>query len=213
MFLLILGKFSNSKNKELLAKTIGSVLILREIVIHFYWYHLGIWTIESSLPLHLCGLSAILSGIVLFWRNQLAYECLYFWGLPGGFHSLLTPEFTHGTQGFLFFEYYLSHGGILLSALYLTLLLDMRPRKHSWWKIFLWSQFLIPIIGSINWFLNANYMYICDKPLAENPLLFGEWPWYFLGLELVAILHFFIIYLPFVSQNRTKNLNESTSNI
>ena len=212
VFLLILGKFSKSKNKELLAKVIGSVLIFRAIGVHFYWHHLGIWTIESSLPLHLCGLSAILSGIVLFWRKQLAYECLYYWGLPGAFHSLLTPEFTNGTEGLLFFEYYLSHGGILLAALYLTLLLDMKPRKNSWWKIFLLSQLLIPIIGSINWLLNANYMYICNKPIVENPFLFGEWPWYFLGIELAAIIHFFLIYFPFALKYRIKNTIDSSSN-
>ena len=100
---LLLGKRINPKNKESLAKIIGIVLIARAIGIHFYWNYLEIWTIESSLPLHLCGLSAILSGIVIFWRKQLAYECLYFWGLSGAFHSLLTPEFTIGSDGFLFF--------------------------------------------------------------------------------------------------------------
>ena len=103
ILLLLAGKFSNPINKELLAKIIGSVLIFRAIGVHFYWDYLGIWTIESSLPLHLCGLSAILSGIVIFWRNQLAYECLFYWGLPGAFHSLMTPEFTTGTEGLLFF--------------------------------------------------------------------------------------------------------------
>ena len=208
ILLLYIGKRLDSEKRLLLAKIIGSILIFRTVGVHFYWHHLGIWTIESSLPLHLCGLSAILSGVVIFWRKQLAYECLYFWGLPGAFHALLTPEFTHGTYGLLFFEYYLSHGGIILSALYLTLLLDMKPRKISWLKIFLISQLLIPIIGIINWTLNANYMYICLKPIANNPLLIGEWPWYFLGMEIAAILHFFIIYIPFAFYYQKINLNE-----
>jgi len=203
--LIFLGKSINKKNRELLAKLIGAILIFRTIGIHFYLNHLNLWTIESNLPLHLCGLSAILSGIVLFWRKQWAYECLYYWGLPGAFHSFLSPEFTSGTEGLLFFEYYLSHGGIFLSALYITLLLDMKPRKNSWWKIFLWSQLLIPTIGTINWILNANYMYMCTKPIAENPLLFGEWPWYFIGMEIAALLHFFIIYIPFISTYKTQS--------
>jgi len=80
----------------------------------------------------------------------------------------------------------------------------MKPRKNSWWKIFLWTQLLIPIIGTINWFLNANYMYMCTKPIAENPLLFGEWPWYFIGMEIAALLHFFMIYVPFISKYKNK---------
>ena len=35
----------------------------------------------------------------------LLYECLYFWGLSGAFHSLLTPEFTIGRNGLLFYEW------------------------------------------------------------------------------------------------------------
>ena len=208
--LLLLGRCLNPNNRETLVRLIGAVLIYRTVGVHFYWDHLGIWTIESSLPLHLCGLSAILSGIVIFWRNQIAYECLFYWGLPGAFHSLMTPEFTQGTGGLLTIEFYLSHGGILLSAIYLTWILGMRPRQGSWWKIFLWSQLLVPTIGSINWLLDANYMYICTKPIVDNPLLFGEWPWYFLGMEFVAIVHFFIIYVPFAIR-RGKDKSEEVS--
>lgn len=194
---LILGKLGNSEIREKLAMFIATILLIRAIGVHFYWNSVGIWTIEFSLPLHLCGLSAILSGLVLFWQKQWVYECLYFWGLPGAFHSLLTPEFTMGTEGLIFYDYYLSHGGIILSALYLTIILGMKPRKGSWWRIFIRSQILLPIIGFINWGLDANYMYLCIKPIAKNPLLFWDWPWYILGLEIVGLLHFIIIYLPF----------------
>ena len=201
--LLILGKWFSLENRERLAKFIGIILILRAIGIHFYWDYIGIWTIESSLPLHLCGLSSILSGTILFWRKQWVYECLFFWGIPGAFHSLLTPEFTVGTSGFLFYEYYISHGGIILSAIYLTWVLGMKPRQGSWLKIFLYSQLLLPVIGFINYMINANYMYLCIKPIANNPILIGEWPWYIISIELAGLLHFFIIYLPFGLRYRT----------
>jgi hypothetical integral membrane protein (TIGR02206 family) len=207
---LFMGKWFNPENREKLAQIIGTVLIIRTIGIHFYWDYLGIWTIESSLPLHLCGLSAILSGIVLFWRKQWAYECLYFWGISGAFHSLMTPEFSSGKGGLLFYEYYLSHGGIILSAIYLTWVLGMKPRKGAWFKVFLWSQLLIPIIGCINWALSANYMYLCIKPIAKNPFLIGEWPWYIIGIELAALLHFFIVYLPFIYLYRQTKANKQT---
>ena len=213
LIFLLLGKWFNLENRNNLAKVIGVVLIFRTVGVHFYWNYLGIWTIESSLPLHLCGLSAILSGIVLFWRKQWAYECLYFWGIPGAFHSLMTPEFTSGKSGLLFYEYYLSHGGIILSAIYLTWILGMKPRKGSWWKVFLWSQLLLPVIGLINWILDANYMYLCTKPIVNNPFLIGEWPWYFLSVELTALLHFFIVYLPFGLKYKNIPLTENPINL
>jgi hypothetical integral membrane protein (TIGR02206 family) len=102
-----------------------------------------------------------------------------------------------GTSGFLFYEYYLSHGGIILSAVYLTWVLGMKRRQGSWLKIFISCQLLLPFIGLINWIFNANYMYLCTKPIVNNTFLIGEWPWYILGIELAALLHFFIVYLPF----------------
>ena len=59
----------------------------------------------------------------------------------------------------------------------------MRPREKSWLQIFLFSQLLIPIVGTINWILDANYMYICNKPIVDNPLLIGEWPIYLIFIE------------------------------
>ena len=45
-------------------------------------------------------------------------------------------------------------------------------------------------------------MYLAHKPIADNPFLIGEWPWYIIGLELVLILHIAIIYLPFAIKKR-----------
>ena len=138
----------------------GVFLILRNFWIHYYQIHLNLWTVESSLPLHLCGVSAILSGIVLVTRNQKLYELLFYWGIPGGYISIVTPEFTIGTQGWLFLDYYISHGGIIFAALYCTLIFGMRPSQGSWLRIFLWSQLFIPVVGVFNYLLGSNYMYI-----------------------------------------------------
>ena len=213
VLILLIANLCGNKKRELLAKFIGFILLLDVIGIHFYLVHLEIWSIHDSLPLHLCGLSAILSALVLFWRNQLAYECLYYWGIVGAFHSLLTPELTMGMQGLLIYDYFISHGGIILSAIYLTWIVGMRPRAGSWWNIFLFSQLLIPVIGSINWFLDSNYMYLCIKPEANNPFLIGPWPWYIVGIELAAIVHFFIVYSPFILKKKLISTNGSTSTI
>ena len=194
---LFLGKQSDRTQIKKIAYILGSIMISRAIFIHAYLIYLGKWNIQSSLPLQMCSISAILAGVVIFWRNQWLYEFLFFWGIPGAFHSLLTPEFTNGTEGFLFVEYFISHGGIILNALFITLYLDMKPRKGSWWKIAIWSQIPVGIIAIINWLIDANYMYLREKPIVNNPFIIGEWPWYILILEGVGLLHFFIIYLPF----------------
>lgn len=204
--LLLVGRRLSAVWRERLAMVLGVMLMVRAVAIHPYLIHLGRWSVQSSLPIHMCGLSAILSGIVLLWRNQLAYEFLYYWGIPGAFYSLMTPEFTQGTAGFLFPEYFISHGGIIASALFLTLVLGMRPRKGSWWRIALLTQPVLLVIGAANWFWDANYMYLCEKPMVNNPFVMGEWPWYLVGLEIAGLLHLLLIYSPFGFEYRRQEV-------
>ena len=195
--ILFVAKKLNKDQLELLAKMIGVILIARSILVNPYVANLKGWDIYNNLPLHLCGLSAIISGIIMFYRKQWMYECLYYWGIPGAFHAFLTPEFTQGTEGLLFLEYYIAHGGIILSALFCTLYLGFSPRKGSWWRIFLWSQLLLPIVGGFNWLIDANYMFICAPPIVDNPFIIGDFPEHLIGLEIAGLLHFAIVYLPF----------------
>ena len=80
----------------------------------------------------------------------------------------------------------------------------MHPRNYSWLKTFLWSQFLLPIVGSADYFLDANYMYLNEKPVVQNPFVIGDWPWYILGLEAAMLFHFYLVYVPFyISRNKS----------
>lgn len=197
VLVIILSLKTSKEQTAKLTIIIGVVMLGREIFFHPYVASLGRWTLQDSLPIHMCGVSAILAGIVMFWRNQTLYEFLMYWGIPGAFHSLLTPEFTQGTEGWLFPDYFLAHGGIILAALYATLVLGMRPRKGSWWRIALWSQIPIAAVFGFNFLINANYMYLAQKPIVDNPFIIGEWPWYILVLEVVGVLHALAVYAPF----------------
>tara|TARA_Y100001970_G_C14112045_1_gene791422 strand:- start:332 stop:1051 length:720 start_codon:yes stop_codon:yes gene_type:complete len=198
--ILWLGLSLRISYRDRLTKMIGIILIGRFFLIHPYQHYiLDIWSVKSSLPFHLCGISAILSGVLLLWKSQFFYECLFYWGLCGAFHSILTPEMTNGSQGLLYFEYYLSHGGIILSALYLTYVIGMRPRVNSWFRVFIFSQILIPVIGCINMLLDSNYLYLSYPPEVNNPIIdfIREQPKliYIIFIDIVALVHFYLIYV------------------
>ncbi|NQV38555.1 MAG: TIGR02206 family membrane protein [Candidatus Marinimicrobia bacterium] len=186
--------------------SIGVFIILRVITQHTYQIVHGTWNYQSSLNLHLCGIAAVIAGIVMFYRPQWLFEVLYFWGVPGAFHSFMTPEYTLGSEGWMFIDYYLEHGGIWLGAFYLIFVLGMKPRRGSWWKIFVYTQLLVIVLGVFNYLFDANYMYLCVRPVVENPFIVGEWPWYTLGIELAGLLHFLIVYLPFGIKYRKENV-------
>ena len=183
--------------KNTLANGIGAALLTVYVMFQLYLYYIGQWSVDTSLPLHMCYISALLSGLVLFWRNQLAFEILLFWGIPGGIHSILTPELVHGEGRLLMIQYFMIHAGIVLSPLFLAIVLGMKPRKGSWLRVFFITQLFVIAVGLADYLLDANYMYLRQKPLADNPFVIGDWPYYIIGFELLAIVHFYLVYLPF----------------
>ena len=203
---IMLAKQLSRSQQEYVRKAIGMILLAEVILIHPYEWYLGVWNLESSLPLHLCGITAIIASICMLFPNQLLYEFLLYWGVAGSLHSLLTPELTKGDRSLLLPDYFLAHGGMGLSVLYLTYITGYRPTKNSWWKMLIYTQFFAAIVGTANYFLHANYMYLCAPPIAKNPLVIGKWPWYILVFEVAALAHFYITYLIF--RNGQKQLTK-----
>jgi len=167
----------------------------------------GLWSIQDSLPLHLCAIMWFLCIYLLLKNKKWVFEMILFIGMPGGIHSLLTPELTHGDSLLHKIDFFVGHGGLLLAPLYAILVLNMWPRKNAWWKSFLKLQPIVLIVFLINTLLNSNYMYLSAPPIANNPLippsdvLLGQWPYYILIFEICVLLHCGLINIPFWVKN------------
>jgi len=180
--------------RKILMMILGFTLISIELMQQLYLNHLGLWNLKTSLPIHLCGISGILAGIMMFRSSHYGFEFLALIGSPGALHALLTPQLNHGTIPFLIFKYYVSHAGIVLVPLFLAVVLGYRIKRSSWYRVLLLCQVLLIIIGLTNYFIGANYMYLAEKPLVNNPMVVGEWPWYILGFEILGLVHILIFY-------------------
>lgn len=192
--LLMLPQYVDWAKHTNYPKYLGLLLLLNVVIENIYSYSLGSWSIENNLPLHLCGISTFLSVAVLWRFNAGIAHVLFYWGLTGGLHSLLTPEFDLGSEGFFYYSYFIGHGGLLLACLYAIIYQGFKPEKYSWFRVFLLTQFVALVIGSFNWAFGSNYMYLSSPPIAKNPLIIGEWPWYILVFEGLALAHFFLFY-------------------
>jgi hypothetical integral membrane protein (TIGR02206 family) len=190
---LFLGKKLPFASRIFLARSIAIVMLLNFIFHHIEALYHGTWRWDIHLPLQMCGMSALLAIFVLWTRMQWVYEWLLCWS-AGAVHSFLTPELTYGAETYHYWNYAIEHAGAIIAPLLLTIGFGMRPRDLSWWRVFLWTQLTLPVIGVINYVLNANYMYIAQRPEANNPVIIGDWPWYIIGLEFVALAHFWLFY-------------------
>ncbi len=193
-FILQLGIRISKDNKRILMIIMGLIMILVEVMQQFYLLRLDLWTVNTSLPIHLCGISGILAGVIMLRPNQNIFEFLALIGTPGALHALLTPQFNHGPLSFLVYKYYISHAGIILIPLFLTIINGYRLRKLAWFKVALMCQLLIIIIGITNYFLGSNYMYLAQRPLVNNPMIVGDWPWYIIGFQILGLIHILIFF-------------------
>jgi hypothetical integral membrane protein (TIGR02206 family) len=175
-------------------KAIGAAILMVIIIQHGYLLSTGKWQLHSALPLHLCSISVIIAGLIHFKPGQNLFELLVYWGLPGAFHSLITPELTHGFSPFLYAEYYIAHAGIFAMAIFSLVVYGMKLRKNSWLKVWLFTQPVMAFVGIANYLTGGNYMYLGERPIADNPFIMGEWPWYIIGLEFAGLLHFALVY-------------------
>ena len=181
-------------HRDMLITLIGIFILLLESFRHYYLFDNGLWSISESLPLHLCGIARILAGVILIKPNKLGFHFLALIGSPGALHAMLTPQLNHGRTDFMVFEYYASHTGIILTPLILAIVLGYRIKDKAWLSMFITLQFLLIFIGLSNFVLEANYMYLAERPIVENPMLIGEWPWYIIGFEVLGFIHIYLFF-------------------
>jgi hypothetical integral membrane protein (TIGR02206 family) len=155
------------------------------------------WEASVSLPLHLCSISKILGAIILVKFNQNIFEFILLMGLGGALQSILTPQLEIPLSTFALLEYYLGHGMIILMPLYLLHVQGHQLRKKSWWTTFFIGLVVLTIVAIINYFIKGNYIYLCTKPVVDNPLLIGPWPYYLSGFLVFGFINIVLFYFIF----------------
>ena len=165
---------------------------------------------REHLPLHMCSIAVVLSIVLLLTRTRLSYELTYFWGLAGTSNAIVTPELVEGFPNYHFFQYFISHAGIVATALFATFGLGMRPDFRSLMRAFLYLNALAAVLALVNLALDSNYLYLCEPPVTASPFLFLPWPWYLIWLEVLALGFFALLYLPvYLGGVRSRRRSES----
>jgi uncharacterized membrane protein YwaF len=66
-------------------------------------------------------------------------------------------------------------------------------------RTFVWLNLYLLALVPVNLILDANYFYMMDKPINPSILdYFGDWPFYILVCEVLAMGFFAIAYVPII---------------
>jgi hypothetical integral membrane protein (TIGR02206 family) len=178
---------------------LATLLILNEMALHLWIWMAGNWTVQTMLPLHLCGLFVYISAIMLITKSYTLYEFAYFLGIGGATQALLTPGLgIYGFPHFRFFQIFVAHGSIVTAAIYMTAVEQYRPYWTSLLRAVVGANLYMLLVGLVNALLGSNYMFIAHKPDTPSLLdVLGPWPWYILSAEAVGLAVGLLLYLPF----------------
>ncbi|MFP6686445.1 MAG: TIGR02206 family membrane protein [Polyangiaceae bacterium] len=152
---------------------------------------------HSAAPLHLCDLSVFLAAAAALRPREGLVATAYFWCLAGAFPAMLWPDLAYDFPHHRFVLYFVQHGLLVVAALTFALALPFRApfrrALHAW----LAMNACALVVAGINVRFGFNYMYLSRPPGAGSPLdVFGPWPGYIVGGELVAVALFAVLALP-----------------
>ncbi len=188
-----------------LGQALGCFLVTYAVVMYLHLGLSGQFGADWALPFELCHWVLIACVITLFRPNQLASEIAYFWGLGGTLQAVLTPDIGSGFPSWDFVMFFWGHAGALLAIVFLIAGRAFKPRRGSSIRMFLALNAYAIVAGLIDVVFGWNYGYLCRKPLQPSLLDYlGPWPWYILGLEIIALAIFFVLTMPWALLDRLK---------
>jgi len=200
---LLRFKSASDSTKSGIRWVLASILLINEIAWHYWNYAFGTWTVQTMLPLHLCSLLVWAGALMLITKNYRIYEFMYFMGIAGAIQALATPGLgIYGFPHFVFFQYFISHGLIITSAIYMTLVEGFRPTWKSLLRVAVWTNIYAFSVYFINSAIGSNYLMINYKP--NTPSLLDRlpaWPMYILYMELIGVISILLLYLPFAAKD------------
>jgi hypothetical integral membrane protein (TIGR02206 family) len=211
-FVMLGFRGSSEKTRSIVRWSMAIVLWLDEASWHIWNIYWGHWTV-AQLPLHICSIMVWLTGFMLIFKNFRIYEFAYFIGIGGAMQALLTPDAgIYGFPHYRIFQTMISHGLLITSAIYMTTVEGFRPTWKSLWRVVVGLNIYAVLIYPINLLLHTDFLFINGKPATASLLdALPAWPYYLIYMEVLLVVVFLLLYLPFIIQDWRSRVNARTA--
>lgn len=184
------------EKRVLVGKALGALFLLTFLIETFgriVREHWEPW--QDRLPLHFCSLMTLVCFIALWYRKPWACAVAYFGVLGASIQGLITPMLYEGFPSGAFFAFFVGHGLLLVSALYIPVVLRWRARPWDDVKTLALCDAYLLLIIPVNIWLGTNYGFTRYAPPGTVLEYFGHAPWYFLTLQVPALIVLRALYL------------------
>lgn len=184
-----LAHYGAGRRRRLTACLLAAGLVL-SMAAQLWLLHLdGLLSVQTGLPLHLCGFSALACVLLCFRFSKRLYHFLLLLGVPGAALALVFPAVTTCSRPFLMRVAFLRlHALIIAVAVFFAA--QKKPLPAEPQETFLLGNGLMLFAAVTNRLTGSNYLFLRAAP-AGTPLammIVHGYPLYIAGLELLCML-------------------------
>ncbi|MEL6328765.1 MAG: TIGR02206 family membrane protein [Planctomycetota bacterium] len=132
-----------------------------------------------DIPLHVCDIGAWIAGIAMLMPSlRWAQTVTFFWGYALTTQAFVTPTVKVGPADAVYWLYWLQHGGLVGTAVYIGAVGRYRPRPRDAAALLLATAALLIAAVPINATLGSNYVWIGDTDPDSRTVfdVLGPWP-------------------------------------
>lgn len=186
------------------ARTIAVALVANLAIWQVVTIAQGHWSATNGLMLDLCPVSAVIGAAALWTRRRLLAELTYFWGCAGSLQGLITPDSRWHFPQYWWFQFYVTHAGVVVTALFLVIGLRLTPRPGAVRRVFVLTLGFAVVAALADLATGGNYMFLRNQGGRGTLLdVMGPWPWYIVTGIGLALLFLAILDAPFRLRART----------
>ncbi|MGJ9383192.1 YwaF family protein [Salipaludibacillus sp. CF4.18] len=200
---LLRNKLSTRDNRRFEIGLALSLLFF-EIAFQLWIIITGKWDVSFALPLDLSSISVMLVIILLLTSRHSVFEVVFLVGIAGALQAVFTPVLSFDFPHFRFFHFFYSHILVIWVVFYYRWYKGFNITLVSIVKAIVFLNVLFPFIYALNVIVDGNYWFLMRKPTGGSLLDFlGPHPWYIIGMEITAILFFFVLWLVFADKGKS----------
>lgn len=212
----IVARAQPGARTRLFASLFGAVLLAWFVAYHVVVLIQGDYELDFDLPLHLTDAVTLVAALALMSRRPLLFELTWFWGLTASLQAILTPDLGADDRfpTFFYWHYFVTHGGVVVAAVFLAFGLGLTARPGAVLRVFLATAAWAGVAALGDALAGGNYMFLREKPEAATLLDYmGPWPWYIFTAALVALALFELLDLPFRHRRAAARTTTSRPNL
>ncbi|MCC5823445.1 MAG: TIGR02206 family membrane protein [Phycisphaerales bacterium] len=184
----VAARVERTRGRRSFADGFAGVVFGWMVLSNIWWMVPANWTIERSLPLHVCDFAVILVPLALWTRNRLLLSLVLLWGLGLSTQAFFTPTVEGVPGDFRFWLFWGGHLAIAAGCCVIAGGVDFRPGWKDWGRVFVIGVFAVLALMGLNHLLGTNYGYVGNQ-LPSTPTLIdrlGPWPLRVVWLILIG---------------------------